>query len=210
MRLIDKARALYAERAALKSIVQSHMIFSQSLDTSVSLWGSLPDESRDELARLVQLARDVPGPIIEVGTLFGFTTQVMAVARGRSDQPLITVDNYSWNPFGMSPDHHRAFTRNALHSCRQNSSITLIDGSGDDFFTNYSGPAPALVFLDGAHTYEAVVSEIRHAKRLGAAVICGDDYRDIFPGVKQAVHEELGGQFSVRNALWSYVSPELV
>lgn len=204
MRFLNKATGMYRNRTAIRALAQNHLWFTQTLDLSV--WGSLSPNGRVELTRLVREAGRYPGPIIEIGTLFGFTTQLLANEK-RSDQDLITVDNYSWNPFSLPPDHHRAFTQSALYYCTQNTPLTVFDGSSDDFFANYSGTAPALVFLDGSHEYDFVVQEIRHAKRLDAAIICGDDYSESFPGLRKAVHEEFGDRISVKHSVWS-AAPE--
>lgn len=200
MKLLDRAASVYKHRSTLRTLTKNYLVFSEALDRSV--WGSVAEGDRKELTRLVESAGSFPGPIIEIGTLFGFSTQLIADVK-RVDQALITVDNYSWNPFCMPPDHHREFTRNALHYCSQNSDLTVFDGTSGEFFEGYSGPAPAMVFLDGSHSYEFVVQEIRHAKRLGAVIICGDDYDPAFPGVVQAVHEEFGDDVTVANSLWA-------
>lgn len=200
MKYLDTAIGLYRQRRVIRALANNHLYFSQTLDRSV--WGSLSPRGRDELKRLVHRAADFPGPIIEIGTLFGFTTQMLADTK-RADQDLISVDNYSWNPFGLPPDHHRAFTQGALYYCMKSTRLTLFDGTSADFFESYAGVAPALVFLDGSHSYEAVVEEIRHAKRLGTAIICGDDYSESFPGLQRAVHEELGEKITVNHSLWS-------
>lgn len=200
MRFVDKAVSMYKHRTAIKALAENHLWFSQTLDLSV--WGSLAPKNRAELTRLVGLAGRFSGPIIEIGTLFGFTTQLLADTK-RADQELITVDNYSWNPFSLPPEHHREFTHSALYYCMKNTALTVVEGTSEEFFGNYSGPAPALVFLDGAHSYDAVVQEIRHAKRLGAAIICGDDYNEAFPGLRKAVHEEFGEGIAIEHSLWS-------
>ncbi len=202
MKALGRARDMYRHRAAIKTLARNYLWFSQTLE--LSMWGSLPPGNRAELTRLVKLAGEHPGPIIEIGTLFGFTTQLLAQTK-RTDQELITVDNYSWNPFSLPPDHHRAFTRSALYYCMENTPLTVYDGTSDEFFESYNGLAPALVFLDGAHSYEAVVQEIRHAKRLGAAIICGDDHTEAFPGLRRAVHEEFDDSATVEHTLWSVV-----
>lgn len=48
-----------------------------------------------------------------------------------------------------------------------------------------------MVFIDADHSYEAVKADIRMALSVLAdpGVICGHDYTDDYPGVKQAVHE---------------------
>lgn len=200
MRYLDNALDLYKHRTAIRALAENHLTFSQTMDASV--WGSLPARSRTELTRLATVARQFPGPFIEIGTQFGFTTQLLAETK-RSDQELITVDNYSWHPFSLPPDHHRTFTHSALHYCKKHTALTIVDADSNDFFENYRGVAPALVFLDGAHSYDAVVREIRHAKRLRAAIVCGDDYNESFPGLKEAVHEEFGDGVTVEHSLWS-------
>ena len=59
-----------------------------------------------ELVRRTNTTR----PIIEIGTLFGFSTMVISLFKQRQ-QPLITVDNYCWNPLGISPDVHYEITK---------------------------------------------------------------------------------------------------
>jgi len=105
---------------------------------------------------------------------------------------VITVDNYSWNPFGLSPDDHRAFTRRALQYCLSKSLVELVDDTSESFFAGYDGRLSCLVFLDGSHDYEHVRNEIRHASGLGASIICGDDHHEMHAGVVRAVKEEFG------------------
>jgi hypothetical protein len=40
------------------------------------------------------------GPIVEIGTLFGYSTLVMCVAKGPF-RKLLTVDSFVWNPVGL-------------------------------------------------------------------------------------------------------------
>lgn len=199
---IRKSMRIFQHRRSLRSLLNSYLTFSDN--TEHSLWGSLPVGGCDELLRLVRDAGSFEGPIIEIGTLFGLTTQLIA-GEMRPGQALISVDNYSWNPFLLPPSHHREFTQRVLHFCRSKVDIHLLDGDSENFFSGYSGPPPALVFLDGSHDYTHVRSEIRHAKRLQAAIICGDDHNSSFPGVIQAVREELGEGVTVRHSLWSTV-----
>lgn len=198
--LTNRTAQIFRERKTLRSLLSNYLVFSENLD--LSLWGSLSEGGCEELLRLVKKAGQFEGPIIEIGTLFGLTTQVIAQCK-RADQALISVDNYSWNPFCLPPAHHREFTKRALHFCAKNAHLELYDGSSEDFFASYSGLPPALVFLDGSHEYAHVASEIRHAKRLGARMICGDDYNDAFPDVKRAVGEEFGSDATVRHSIWS-------
>src|ERR1039458_3774239 len=56
---------------------------------------------------------ETKGPIIEIGTLFGWSTRIICLFMDK-DRELITVDNYSWNPFGLPPDMHFETTRTVL------------------------------------------------------------------------------------------------
>ncbi len=51
-----------------------------------------------------------------------------------------------------------------------------------------------MVFIDGLHTYEAVVEDIREwkPKLKDGGILAGDDYNRYYPGVVQAVDEEGG------------------
>lgn len=156
--------------------------------------GNMGQLSLAESRFLGDLARgsDASRPIIEIGTLFGFSTTVLTLAKHPS-QELITVDNYSWNPLGISAAAHFATTSNRLKEATANYAVKIVNMSKDEFYKNYAGPPPALFFCDADHSYEATKADILWARSVGATIICGDDYDHPFQlGTKQAV-DELGG-----------------
>src|SRR4051812_12362549 len=65
------------------------------------------------LSELVRESASFSGPIVEIGTLFGFTTTVLALAK-EPERPMITVDSFSWNPWGLAPTQHRQLTERVL------------------------------------------------------------------------------------------------
>jgi hypothetical protein len=132
-----------------------------------------------------------PRPIIEIGTLFGWSTLVIALFKAPA-QPLITVDNYSWNSLGLSPEGHREATERVLGEAIERFAVRRVVSDKTAFFAGYDGPPPALVFCDAVHTYEATRADLEWARRVGAEIICGDDYEPRFEGVMRAV-DELGG-----------------
>jgi hypothetical protein len=72
--------------------------------------GGLTDE---EMSAVSSWVGEIPGSVVvEVGTLFGFTAREMA--RSNVGGRVIAVDNFSWNPFGLPPKIHEAFTRRIL------------------------------------------------------------------------------------------------
>jgi len=153
---------------------------------------------------LVREAAHHEGPIIEIGTLFGFTTQLMAACK-RPGQKLITIDNFSWNPFALPTADHREFTQRSLHYCLKHADVTLFEGMSKAFFKDYAGPPPALIFIDAAHDYESVKRDIQMGLGSAPKVLSGHDYNEISPGLVKAVTETLGKVY-VRGCVWSVSS----
>jgi len=152
---------------------------------------------------LGNLVRDLKtdGPVIEVGTLFGWATRVMALQKSK-DRELITIDDYSWNPLGLSPDMHFRITEQVLSEAIGKFNVRQIRMDKNDFYSSYAGETPALVFFDAVHTYEEVRVDIDWAKNVNAVVICGHDYNSKeYPGVARAV-DEFGGPRDVVETLW--------
>ena len=153
--------------------------------------GQLSIEESRLLGEIVSQS-DASRPIIEIGTLFGFSTTVITLFKTQA-QELITVDNYSWNPLGISPQAHFASTSNRLKEAVAKHTVKIVKMDKDEFYGSYRGPAPSVFFCDADHSYEATKADILWAKSVGATVICGDDYDHPFQrGTAQAV-DELGG-----------------
>jgi len=140
-------------------------------------------------------------PIIEIGTLFGSSTRVM-ISHKPKDMELITVDNYSWNPLNLSPDVHFSITqKNLLHAIYK-LHVKQVRMDKNDFYAQYTGEPPSLVFFDAEHTYEETRKDILWAKNVKANVICGHDYNsEVWPGVVKAV-DECGGPYILVESLW--------
>ena len=152
------------------------------------------------IQRLVREAGNYPGPIIEIGTLLGITTTNMALAK-RPEQKIITVDVYCWNPWGLTPDVHCALTSQVLYYLVKSGHVEQVRMDKNEFFKNYQGPVPAMVFLDAMHDYEETKKDILWAKSVSAKIISGHDYCDEFPGVKQIV-DESGGPRELGGTVW--------
>ena len=156
-----------------------------------------------EARALGELVRssDPTRPIIEIGTLFGFSTLVMTMFKAQT-QRLVTVDNYSWNPLGLRPEAHYRLTRNRLQEAIAVHGVEQTRMGKDEFYATYSGTPPALFFCDADHSYEATKADIAWAKSVGASIICGDDYdHPIQRGTAQAV-DELGGPRQLHGGLF--------
>lgn len=171
--------------------------------TKPGLVGSIEPEELEFLEELMRLSADHPGPIIEVGTLFGYTTQELAVWK-TPEKELITIDDYSWNPVGLLPAAHRALVHRTLHYLMQRQNVRLFEGLSTEFHATYAGGAPSLVFIDASHEYEPVLADIQWARKQGAQVICGHDYAKNWPGVRRAVDESFPDGIKIRGSLWAW------
>ncbi len=147
--------------------------------------GGLTDE---EMAAVCSWATEGLGfTVVEVGTLFGLTARELdaQVVGGR----VIAVDNFSWNPFGLPPKVHEAFTRKILRGTK----VELVNCSSEDWRSKVTGRID-MVFFDADHRYEAVKEELLWAKEKGIRIISGHDYGNPNPrfGVTRAVNEIFG------------------
>jgi hypothetical protein len=161
--------------------------------------GSTSSAEKQRLRELLTEANGIPGPVIEIGTLFGFTTLDLALDKN-PDKKLVTVDNYSWNPWGLTPEMHRGLTRHVLRLACELHNVEIIVQDKSAFYAAYVGQAPSMVFLDAIHSYEETRNDIRWAKNVGTTLITGHDYGRDFPGVMQAVDDE--GKAEVVDTLW--------
>lgn len=186
-------------RRGLIHVIYNYLFFRENREQT--LWGSLSKEDRDAVAWLSEESASNGGPIIEIGTLFGLTTQLIA-AHKNPGQKLISIDNYCWNPFGLDPEEHREFTQRVLYEHLNSGEVELYDGTSEEFFRAYRGPPPALVFIDGDHEYGPVKVDIRAAKTVSARVISGHDYSELHPGVMRAVKEAFAYPEVVGGTVW--------
>lgn len=198
-KVIQLVKALKWQRQ-IRAAVSTHLTLLEK--PSVFALGGLTAQEETRVTELVRAAAVYPGPVIEFGTLFGLTTRLIA-AEARSGQPVITVDNFCWNPFGLPPALHENFTRRILRGELGSGQVTLHAGNSATFRSRYRGTAPAMVFLDADHTYAAVQEEIAWAQGLGVPLICGHDYGNPAFGVTRAVDEAFPRGVEVRGMVWS-------
>lgn len=196
-RLADAVRFLYrvaTHRRAVTELLETRVQRDRLGSLSESEWG--------RLEVLVEKANRVEGPIVEIGALFGFTTQRLADWKD-NDKTVLCVENYSWNPLGLSPRDHRSLLEGALFYVTENERVDIVGRDSSDFYNSYDGPRPSLVFIDASHDYQTVRSDIEWAQAQNVPVICGHDYGRQWPGVKRAVTEFFGDDVTVAETLWS-------
>lgn len=165
-----------------------------------SFWGSITEADEAGVALAVREAEQYDGPIVELGTMFGHTTLLLASLK-ESCRHLVTVDNYSWNPFCLPADVHRAFTKRTLRHAIQTANVSIFDGTTREFFSQCK-TKPSLVFIDASHEYVDVLDDIDRAIACGAKVIAGHDFCEEHPGVQRAVFERFGSDITVIANVW--------
>ena len=186
-------------RHVLKPVVATHLYYRAHAD--YSMWGSISETDEAGIADAVKQAGGFPGPIVEIGVLFGHTTNLIATLKAK-DKALIGVDNFAWNPFSLSASDHRIITRRTLRYVMDHCQTSLFEGSNVEFYQTYHGPTPSMVFIDADHTYDGVTVDLAWAKRLRIPVVCGHDYDPQFPGVVKAVDEAFGKNVRVVGSVW--------
>lgn len=133
---------------------------------------------------------------VEIGTLFGLTAKAVA---SRTAARVIAVDNFSWNPFGLTPAQHEAFTRRILEGTR----VELVNADALDYIaTMDTAKGDWMVFLDGDHRYEAVKRELELLKAKGVRKLSGHDFGNPNFGVTKAVREIVGEPKSTAGMCW--------
>ncbi len=191
---------VYQHRRMIFPMLETYDLMA---DRNQTLWGSITEEDERRVMELTRKASAMPGPIIEVGTLFGFTTQLIATCKPAAKK-LVAVEYFVWNPFGLSAEDHRSFTKRVLRYVTEHCNTVIYDGTSHDFFSSYQGERPSMVFIDADHSYEAVKEEIAWARKLEIPIISGHDYSQTHPGVMKAVDEAFGKKIEVVGNVWSH------
>lgn len=166
-------------------------------DSNAMMLGGLTDE---EITGLISWLPE-RGTFVEFGTLFGLTAK--AIAAEKPNLKVLAVDNFSWNPFGLPPKLHEAFTRRILSNEIAAGRVEVISATSEDFRNGFAA-VPDAVFFDAQHQYESVRDEIAWAKRIGVSCITGHDYNNpskIF-GVTKAVNEAFGKPSEIIGMCW--------
>jgi len=152
------------------------------------------------LSELVAESSKYSGPIVEIGVLAGKTTQRLATYKTAA-QKILAVDNFCWNPWGLTPDEQWGLVCHSLSYLVAMEHVEVIRIDKNKFFETYQGPAPSMVFLDAVHDYEETKKDIFWAKKVDAKIISGHDYSPNFPGIVQIVNEQ-GGPHQLAGSVW--------
>ena len=198
---LGRLRRAWAHRRGLRRALAAHLDLLEG--TPAYALGTLTAADEARLVELLGRAGCHEGPIVEIGTLFGLTTRLIA-AHAPAGRQVITVDNFVWNPLALPREHHELLTRRVLRPEIEAGRIALAAADSAAFRSGYRGAVPALVFLDADHAYEPVRDEIAWAISLGVPIICGHDYGPQQFGVTGAVDEAFSAGVQVHGTVWSW------
>jgi predicted O-methyltransferase YrrM len=140
----------------------------------------------NEREELINLAKEVPphGLIVEVGTMYGGGTAILAYANPYAR--IISIDNFSWFPPDGSPSSKQDVEENLelldIHN------VEIMEGDSITIGKEWNTPID-FIFIDGGHEYETAYADLvmlgSHAK-----VIAIHDFNNPWlHGVNKAVED---------------------
>ncbi len=140
--------------------------------------------------------------VIELGSWKGKSTHALLSSKCPK---VVAVD--TWKGSKFEPEAHaEAASGSVLADFKNNvghfKNLEMIEGDINDVVNTIPDKSFDMVFIDAGHTYEEVKNDIRKWKGKAKILLCGHDYVAGWPGVIQAVDEELGGPDGVADTIW--------
>jgi hypothetical protein len=169
--------------------------------------------SRPELEWLYEKSKGMQS-VVGIGNFLGRSTFVLASGCNGDSGKVYAVD-----PFVFSGDWAKFVNPNLglkagedfmpafLKNCGHFKHLTVIKKTSlEAAALDTIPPEVDMVFLDGDHSYEAVMTDLKAWAPRTKKMICGHDFNDpMYPGVKQAVYEYFGAD-AIKvgpDSLWS-------
>ena len=155
---------------------------------------------------LIKLIEKVPKKrlMVEVGSLVGFSTRLFS----NYFDKVISVDPYSpgYDQSDGNSSKNRLLLAQHLFKIRffDDPKVSQINMHSKDAAENFKNESLDFVYIDGAHDYDSVKSDILSwkPKIRKNSYIAGDDYDDRWPGLKEAVAEQLPNHEVVGGERW--------
>jgi glycosyltransferase involved in cell wall biosynthesis len=140
--------------------------------------------------------------VIELGSWKGKSTHALLSSKCPK---VVAVD--TWKGSKFEPEAHaEAATGSVFADFKKNvghfKNLEIIEGDINDVVKTVEDKSFDMVFIDAGHTYEEVRNDIRKWKGKAKILLCGHDFVSGWPGVIQAVNEELGGPDGVAGTIW--------
>jgi len=139
---------------------------------------------------------------IECGSWKGKSTHALL----SSGCPNVTAIDH-WKGSTFEPEAHiEAQSGSVFETFKKNvghfKNLTIINDDINNVVDSIPDHSVDMVFIDAGHTYEEVKNDIKKWKGKARILLCGHDYCSGWPGVIQAVDEELGGPDGVADTVW--------
>jgi predicted O-methyltransferase YrrM len=192
-----------------------------------AFWNTYYDKACEFIERNLESTENIR--IMEIGTAYGgqalaftqhFPSATMVVVdpllAGYDDGDVLSVAYVKWmNEQGLTKEEFSVGWANALmydqmsrNKCVKYHLVKELSGSGLQAMIDAKVPPFDVIFIDGLHTYDGVVSDIKLAAQLikPKGILIFNDYGssvfpDSFPGVTRAVDEFVnktkGGTFII-------------
>jgi MMP 1-O-methyltransferase len=157
----------------------------------VKLAESIPSiTSPLERACLAELAQEVPqtgGLIVEVGSLYGGTTAVLALAAPGAD--IFTIDDFAWYP--QDWEYGPTSVELLYENMKKLGVITNVRvHKGDSLALGKSWNTPInLLWIDGGHSYEIVRADLENFGPHADVIALHDWDNPIWATIRQAVED---------------------
>ena len=158
--------------------------------------------TRPELEWLYEKAKDMES-VVEIGSFKGRSTFALCSACPGS---VYAIDPFN-DPGNLGPvsdigEIFEDFLKNVGHFTR----LTVLKRSSSvAASTNHIPDKVDMIFVDGDHTYEGLMSDLKNWSPRAKKLLCGHDLDDkLFPGVRQALYEYFGADKVVSGpgSLW--------
>jgi predicted O-methyltransferase YrrM len=141
--------------------------------------------SKEELNWLFKVASGVKS-VIEVGSWKGRSTHALLTGC----KGIVTaIDHFKGSPGEVAHKGVKNIFRDFKKNVGHFKNLKVIKSNSLKAAKEFKGTAE-MVFIDGAHTYEAVKADIEAWLPKATLIICGHDFQ--WPGVQKAVTEKFG------------------
>jgi predicted O-methyltransferase YrrM len=206
LKMINKLKNLKKvldNRADIKRLIGSYFFFKEHADKTT--FGSITEEDELGIKKAVEKANLSNGAIVEIGTLFGHTTNLISSIKSK-EKKLVAVENFGWNPFSLPKEAHQLFLKRTLRYGLNHLNVSTYEGDAASFYAKNMDMEVSMVFIDAGHDYKSVIRDIEWALAVNCKVIAGHDYVDIHPGVIEAVKEKFGDKIELIGSVWIHIN----
>ena len=139
--------------------------------------------------------------VIECGSWKGRSTHALCSSKCPS---VVAIDTWKGSEFEKE-QHAEANTDAVFEEFKKNmegfNNLTIVRKDINEAVNEYPTGSADMVFIDCGHTYNEVKNDIRKWKNKAKIILCGHDYCPAWPGVVQAVDEELGGPDEIHGSI---------